>query len=222
MPGVGSLVNDAKYAASYEQDRLSLIRSLIPHGSGDALDLRCGSGYISRIMSEHGWSDNAIDANPANIVLARQRVPHAICGDAIASLAQLVSGQYTLICALELIEHLLDHERPVLLGELRRISALGATVIISSPNRMSPEGLYEYYWLEKLRKLRSWKAWALTHQRIYSSFELLAEIRRCGFIPHRVVGHYYKGQLSLPLSSSCRFPLNRFGFNTIVSARTDG
>jgi 2-polyprenyl-3-methyl-5-hydroxy-6-metoxy-1,4-benzoquinol methylase len=62
MPSVGPLVTDAKYANSYAQDRLSLISlisRLIPYGSGDALDLGCGSGYISRIMSEHGWSITA-------------------------------------------------------------------------------------------------------------------------------------------------------------------
>jgi hypothetical protein len=34
-----------------------------------------------------------------------------------------------------------------------------------------------------------------------------------------VLGYFYEGRISLPVEVSRRFPMNRFGFNTILLSR---
>lgn len=215
----GSAVHDEKYLRPYERDRLQIIRRLIPStASGSALDLGCGSGWISRMLRAAGWSVTAVDLFPENVERARRFAEQALCADALSALRAMPAQSFQCCVVLELIEHLeAEADRTALLAELRRVAASGATLILSTPNRLSPEGLYGYYYAEKLRGVR-WTAWDPTHHRIYTSFELLRILRRSGWHPDSVIGYYYGGRLSLPLTSSARFPLNRFGFNTIVRA----
>lgn len=207
---------DTKYADPYEQGRLSILRGIIPEGSGDgAIDLGCGSGVVSEILVERGWSVTAVDLHPKNVDRTAGRVASAIRGDAVAVCRSLEAGSFGFVCALELIEHLDENARAELLREARRIGRPGASLLLSTPNRMSPEGLYGYYYGELIRGVR-FQAWDPTHQKIYSSFEILASLRRAGWQPSTVVGYHYQGKISLPISVSYRFPLNRFGFNIIV------
>jgi 2-polyprenyl-3-methyl-5-hydroxy-6-metoxy-1,4-benzoquinol methylase len=210
-------VLDAKYLRPYEQRRLTLLRSLIPDGQGDdALDLGCGSGIISDMLVQRGWSVTAVDLHPDNVIRARARVANAIQGDAVSVSRSLVGKSYGLICATELIEHLDEDDRRDLLTETRRLAKSGARLLLSTPNKMSPEGLEGYYYRELIRHVRFY-AWDRTHQRIYSSFEILAALRSAGWRPVKVVGYHYRGNIvSLPLDVSSCFPLNRFGFNIII------
>lgn len=213
-------VLDAKYSSPYEQRRLSILRGLIPEGKGDAaLDLGCGSGVISQILVSLGWSVTAVDLHPENVNRAKQKVAKAIQGDAVSVSRSLEDKSYGFICALELIEHLDEDSRMDLLRETRRLARPGARLLLSTPNKMSPEGLEGYYYGELIRGV-PFKAWDNTHQRIYSCFGIRAALRRAGWRPLKTVGYYYEGRISLPLEVSYRFPLNRFGFNTIVLCET--
>jgi 2-polyprenyl-3-methyl-5-hydroxy-6-metoxy-1,4-benzoquinol methylase len=209
-------VFDSKYSASYEQRRLTILSGLISEGKGDrALDLGCGSGFISEILLSLGWSVTAVDLHPENTSRAKQKGAEAIQGDAVGACRSLPEQSYGLICATELIEHLDENDRADLLRETWRLARPGARLLLSTPNRMSPQGLYGYYYAELIRGV-PFKAWDDTHQRIYSSFEILASLRRAGWRALKTVGYYYQGRISLPVDVSYRFPLNRFGFNTII------
>lgn len=207
---------DEKYRAPYEVKRLELIRNLLPQGQHDpALEFGCGSGFVSAMLRAAGWQVTAVDLDPDNIDDARTRVAEAILGDALTVARSIKDRSYGLITMMELIEHLDEADRPALLTETRRLAAPSGRLILTTPNRMSPDGLYGYYYAEKIRG-RRYRAWDDTHQRIYSSFEILAELKRCGWKPETVIGYHYKGRVSLPLEASTRFPLNRFGFNVMV------
>jgi 2-polyprenyl-3-methyl-5-hydroxy-6-metoxy-1,4-benzoquinol methylase len=213
-------VHDAKYGNSYEQRRLSVIRGLIPQGGGDqALDLGCGSGVISQMLTAAGWSVTAVDLHPDNVQRTAPRVTRAIQGDGLSVAKSLEGRTYGFITVLELIEHIEPRaQREELLREVLRLAKPGATLLVSTPNRMSPDGLYGYYYAQLMRGI-PYKAWDETHGYIYSSFGVLAALKRAGWKPATVVGYFYRGRISLPLEASRTFPLNRFGFNTIVLSR---
>jgi SAM-dependent methyltransferase len=95
-------------------------------------------------------------------------------------------------------------------------------LLITTPNKWSPEGLAGYYWDEKTRGGEKWMAWDPTHVHIYSSAEILRLLKSVGFAVDTITGYYYKGRLpivgdwALPFSHAKRFPLNRLGFNIMV------
>jgi len=212
----GELIRDSKYDRPYEQTRQRIMERLLPKGPGCAVDLGCGSGHYARLLTDRGWHVIGIDAEPSNCDLARRHAERVICADVIAGLNELPARSVDLIAALEIIEHLDDREG--FLCAIDRVSRSFATMILSTPNRWSPEGLYGHYWLEKVRGAGKWRGWDTTHRHIYSSWELLGCLRRHHWRPRTVVGYYYQSRFShsVPLTSSSFWPLNRIGFKTIV------
>lgn len=219
--------NLEKYGRSpYEIKRADIIRRLIPSGDGGrALDVGCGPGFFSRELAARGWSATAIDTDPSNLELAQPFVKETRCGDALTVLPQLLAGSFKLALALEIIEHMPETRGKTLLAELARILEKHGRLIISTPNKHSPEGLGDYYWGEKIRRQERWDAWDPTHVKIYSALELLRLLRSSGFVIERVTGYHYRGRLpllgrwQLPVVATCHAPLNRLGFNVIVECR---
>jgi 2-polyprenyl-3-methyl-5-hydroxy-6-metoxy-1,4-benzoquinol methylase len=129
---------------------------------------------ISRMLTASGWSVTAVDLHPDNVNRAAPRVARAIQGDGVTVAKSLPAGSFGIITALELIEHIEPREqRNELLREIRRVAQPGATLLLSTPNRMSPDGLYGYYYLQLMRG-RPYKAWDDNHTYIYrrsGSFE---------------------------------------------------
>lgn len=217
----GEIVSEEKYRTTYEQNRAAIIRALIPPGHGrPALDLGCGSGFYTRMLVEKGWRPTVVDLEDANIAAAARFAHRTITGDVLAVLPTLGDNSFDLVLALEVIEHI--PQGGSLPQEIRRVVRPGGVLIISTPNRLSPEGLGGYYWGEKIRGWGRWTAWNDTHVKIYTSFELLRLLEHSGWNIERVVGYWYHGQLplgvqwALPIQSTSRFPLNRFGFITIA------
>ena len=73
-----------KYAAPYETTRLEIIQALIPEGRGrKAIDVSCGIGVISEMLTRKGWSVTAIDSDADNIHAASEYSDRQYCGDAL-------------------------------------------------------------------------------------------------------------------------------------------
>jgi 2-polyprenyl-3-methyl-5-hydroxy-6-metoxy-1,4-benzoquinol methylase len=214
MTVIPEVIRDLKYLRPYEQERCRIIETLIPRGKGLAVDIGCGSGYFTRTVRDRGWHVTGVDAEPGNCRLAGRYAHKVLCGDAVACLSQLEPSSVDFAIALEIIEHLDETEE--FLGALHRVVKPRARLLISTPNRYSLEGLYGHYWGEKLCRGKKWTAWDDNHVRVFSSLEFLGLLRRCGWRPEKVVGYHYKGRVSLPIKRSYRWPLNLFGFNTIV------
>ena len=218
----------SKYEKPYEITHSKIIEELIPCGHEKlAVDIGCGPGYFCKLLSTKGWKAIAIDTDSKNLENARSYVVETHLGDAIDVLSKLPDNQYGLALALEIIEHMPKTYGEALLRNAIRVLKPGGKLIISTPNKFSPEGLGGYYWGEKIRGGGKWYAWDGTHVHIYSSKEILRLLKVCGFAVDRIIGYYYEGRLPvigrwrLPFVKSTLFPLNRIGFNIILECHRE-
>jgi SAM-dependent methyltransferase len=65
-----------RYAANALETLESLVLSRIPTG-GKVLDLCCGAGQISRILTDRGYSVVGLDASASLVALAKKNAPNA-------------------------------------------------------------------------------------------------------------------------------------------------
>jgi 2-polyprenyl-3-methyl-5-hydroxy-6-metoxy-1,4-benzoquinol methylase len=215
----------SKYEAPYEVGRIEILTPLIPDGHDRlALDVGCGPGFWTRLLASHGFATTSIDTDPQNLESARRFAAETFQGDAVEVLARLPESKYHYAIALEIIEHMPKSRGETLLARLRDRLVPGGRLLLSTPNRFSPEGLTGYYLNEKIRRKGIWKAWDETHVHIYTSFEIIGLLRAQGFRVERTIGYHYDLRLPLLgetnlgrwLSRTSAFPLNRFGFNLIL------
>lgn len=213
----------ARYETPYEVGRTGIIDGLIPFSNNnDAIDIACGPGYFCKRLTDKGWRTTALDADSENLRSAAGHAAETHLGDAAVVLSKLPEGRYDLALALEIVEHLPKTSGADFLKAIRRVLKPGGRLIVSTPNRCSPEGWGHYYWGEKIRGWGKWYAWDETHVHIYSSHEFLRLLTATRFTVDRVTGYHYQGVLPLigrwrmPITKSTTFPLNRLGFNTIL------
>lgn len=126
--------------------RLGFIRAAIDrHGAGDpkalkplsgksALDVGCGAGLLCEPLARLGADVTGVDAAPENIAAARAHAESS--GLAIRYQAcelATIKGQFDLITALEVIEHVSDPTAFV--AQLAARLAPDGLMIVSTPNR---------------------------------------------------------------------------------------
>jgi 2-polyprenyl-3-methyl-5-hydroxy-6-metoxy-1,4-benzoquinol methylase len=210
------------YETEWEVARIRIIEELLPPGQGkQALDIGSGNGFFSKLLSSKSWKVTAIDTDESNLESAKEYAVHTHLGDAVDVLTDLPSSRYDFATALEIIEHMPKTRGEMLLQKILRVLKKNGKLLLSTPNRHSPEGLGGYYWSEKIRG-KKWNAWDDTHVHNYTSSEILQLLKSCGFAIDRMTGYYYGGRLPvihdfrLPLTKSAKFPLNRLGFDIIV------
>ena len=219
-----TIIKDEKYQNRYERGRVEIIENLLPSVDArlPALDLGSGSGFFSRILTDKGWEVTAVDMEADNIAASREFVHRGVVGSLPDVLDTLQDQRFSLVVLLEVIEHLDPSVVVPLLEKIWGLTARGSHLLASTPNYRSVEGLGGYYWGQKIRGWGEWKAWDTTHIKIYSATEFLRLLRAQGWRVKEAVGYWYEGglplgvRLRLPLKSSRRLPLNRFGFNTIT------
>lgn len=216
------------YDNVYECQRIKLISDLIPVGFHKSLDIGCGIGVFSKIMYDKGHFVTGVDNNEKNIEYAKKK--YKDCSD-IRFLNHDVSHiieynkniKYDFILNLEIIEHLDTYEQ--FLKDLFSLLKTSGILIISTPNRFSLEGLVGTYW--SMREGKKFMAWDSSHKKVFNSFEFIRLLKKQNLRIKKVMGYYFNigGELPLirfririPFSSTCSFPLNMFGFNTIVVA----
>lgn len=213
-----------RYGSAYEKGRTAIIEQLLPSGAHkSAIDIACGPGYFCQLLATKGWRTTAVDTDADNLRKAAIHTSEVHLGDAISVLSKLPENHYDLALALEIIEHMPKSLGASLLKNIERVLRPGGTLIVSTPNKFSPEGWGHYYWGEKIRGWGKWYAWDTTHVHIYSSREFIRALKTNGFALDSVTGYHYQGILpligewKLPLEKSTMFPFNRFGFNVIVA-----
>jgi len=213
----------ARYDSPYERARTKILEEFIASGDGkSALDIGCGPGYFSKVLTTKGWRTTAIDTDRENIEKVSAFVAEAHLGDATSVLSKLRENQYGLVLALEIIEHMPKNHGENFLKSILSVLKPNGKLIVSTPNRLSPEGVGGYYWGEKIRGWGKWDAWDSTHVHIYTSCGILSLLKRIGFAVDRITGFYYEGRLPvignwrLPLVKSRVFPFNRVGFNIMI------
>lgn len=127
--------------------RLAFLREAVDaHWGGDpdsvkplagkrALDVGCGAGLLAEPLARLGAEVTGVDAAEETVAVARAHAAGA--GLAIdyrqGELASLGLGQFDLVTAMEVIEHVAD--KRVFLIELARHLAPGGLMVLSTPNR---------------------------------------------------------------------------------------
>lgn len=127
--------------------RLGYVRDAIDsHWAGDpasvkplagkrALDVGCGAGLLAEPLARLGADVTAVDAAAENIAAARAHAEGV--GLSIdyraGELAAQDLGQFDLVTAMEVIEHVSD--KPMFVAELARHLAPGGLMILSTPNK---------------------------------------------------------------------------------------
>jgi len=183
----------SKYNSPYELIRTEIIQNMIvPCQQRKAIDIGCGPGFFSKLLKNNGWQVTAIDTDQENIKNTSEYATETYQGDAIVILSELSESQYDLAFALEIIEHMPLAFGVSLLEGTYKVLKPGGELLISTPNKHSPEGLAGCYWKEKIRGKRKWDAWDSTHVYIYSSWEILKLLKRIGFKIDLVTGYHYK------------------------------
>jgi 2-polyprenyl-3-methyl-5-hydroxy-6-metoxy-1,4-benzoquinol methylase len=212
----------SKYEKPFEIARSNIIKELIPNGHGKlAVDIGSGPGYFSMMLANMDWKTIAIDSDSKSLEKAKRYAVETYSGNAIDVLLKLQYNLYDLALALEIIEHMSKAQGELLLNNVLKVLKPGGKLIISTPNKLSATGLKGYYWREKVLMKGKWDAWDRTHVHIYSSLEILRLVKSCGFTVDRIIGYYYGliplfDYFGLRFRKFELFPLNRFGFITIL------
>lgn len=100
------------------------------------LDIACGSGYGSKILSEKAKKVIGVDISEESINFAKQNFDSKkikfFVGD-VTNLNFIKNNSIDIVISFETIEHLEDYRR--FLEEIKRILKKGGTAIISTPNK---------------------------------------------------------------------------------------
>ena len=123
---------------AYIRDRVNQHWSLDEHGrrplvGKTALDVGCGAGLLAEPLARMGAAVTGIDAAPELIAAAREH--SAVAGLAIdyqALPVETLAGEFDLVTALEVIEHVADPAAFV--AALAARLAPGGLLILSTPN----------------------------------------------------------------------------------------
>ncbi|MXO61193.1 bifunctional 2-polyprenyl-6-hydroxyphenol methylase/3-demethylubiquinol 3-O-methyltransferase UbiG [Altererythrobacter salegens] len=115
--------------------------ALRPLNGKRALDVGCGAGLLCEPLTRLGADVTGVDAAAENIAAAKAHadgVGLAITYQA-GELGTLGLGQFDLVTAMEVIEHVAD--KPAFLAELARHLAPGGLMVLSTPNRTAQSRL---------------------------------------------------------------------------------
>ncbi len=120
-----------------------LARLRVPLGK-EALDVGCGAGNFMAKLAARRLYVTGVDISDRYVSLITERMgAHPLfCGAVCIKDAGLpfASSSFDIVFMLDVIEHLLEDERTVLIGGLHRALKKGGHLIVTTPNDESLEG----------------------------------------------------------------------------------
>ena len=116
-------------------------RNVRPLAGKSALDVGCGAGLLCEPLARLGASVTGVDAAEENIAVASDhaRGGGLAIGYRHGDLAQLGLGQFDLVTAMEVIEHVAD--KAAFVAGLKAALAPGGLMVLSTPNRTASSRL---------------------------------------------------------------------------------
>jgi SAM-dependent methyltransferase len=145
-------LNDPRYYADPDLQLIERIENIAPR-LRQALDLGCGWGRNLPYLIARGWRVTGLDWSQEALDLARAGLRaeglHATLTKCDMRSLPYQQGQFHLVTATNVLQHgrLADFKRVLL--EIRRVAAIGATVVISVPSVRSGPIVMGGNWLEE-------------------------------------------------------------------------
>jgi SAM-dependent methyltransferase len=185
------------FSYNLQESRLRKCSSIIESlPAGNLLDIGCSRGDWAQQWQEKGWKAAGIDINSDQVSLAKGLGVNAYVCDLNRDTLPFGDGEFDLIFAGEVIEHLVDTDG--FLREIRRCCKIGASLLITTPNLASFEnrlrlclGIYPKwlnYNLDGSGHVRLYTPAILKKQLAFHGFKV---IRHTGnwvpFIPQRYI-----------------------------------
>jgi 2-polyprenyl-6-hydroxyphenyl methylase/3-demethylubiquinone-9 3-methyltransferase len=155
-------------------------------------DVGCGGGLLAEALARHAARVTAIDLSPSMIEVAKL---HAASADLVidyrlqsaAALAEEAPGQFSVVCCMELIEHVPDPQELVM--TLARLLRPGGSLFVATINRTPRAFLAAIVAAEYLLRLLP----RGTHEyaRLVRPAELARAARGAGLVLREVAGVSY-------------------------------
>ena len=100
------------------------------------LDIGCGTGLSTRLLQQAGYETAGVDLSPLFLAVEKKEFPQTDLAAADAFQLPFASQTFDAVVAFEFIEHIPDIPR--LLDEILRVLKKNGTIVIHSPNLLSP------------------------------------------------------------------------------------
>ena len=114
------------------------LADLIGRGDGEALDVGCGEGRVSRLLGELGYRVTATDAVPEMVAAAREAGSAADYAVAPASALPFAAARFPLVVAYNMLMDVDDLEGSI--AELRRVIRPDGRLVISVVHPLRDRG----------------------------------------------------------------------------------
>ncbi len=163
---------DFKYINGYKLSRLIEILKAVEYtkiSEPKFLDLGCGAGWLSNILSTIGPT-TGIDLSEVAIAQASQRFPHIqfICADIIGwdYTAEFSGSEFDIIVSQEVVEHIEDQK--AFLATISDLLRDGGYLILTTPNKVVFDALpgepsqYKTQPIERWLTIRELRTFAVT------------------------------------------------------------
>lgn len=122
--------NPFKYSIGTRVRDKHFLKLLEPNQNDRILDVGCGLGYFSELLSERGATVWGVDADAASIAFCTKNIE----GNFVIGKAEglpFKANTFDKILCSEVLEHIQDDERA--LSEILRVGCNGAVVVITTP-----------------------------------------------------------------------------------------